>query len=316
MKQTYWISGGSGSLGTALTLQLTSQGHHVRAFSRNEHKLAELKDKLPAELRDSLSLQPGSVEDLGRVMRSMRGADIVIHAAAMKRVDTCGYSPSEAVKTNINGTANVVDACVDTGIKRAVFISSDKACSSINHYGHTKAAGEKLWLHGNNYAPKVKPFVAVRYGNCWNSNGSVLGQFVKQARTESRLKLTDPEATRFHWKLTDAVAFVMSALDKAKPGELWIPKLPAYKLDDLAAAFMSSVGLPVSYSVIGLQPGEKLHESMISDDEAFMAKDDGDHYVITPGKESKAPLHIGYHSSTPWRVKREDLEALIRETVK
>jgi UDP-glucose 4-epimerase len=160
-----------------------------------------------------------------------------------------------------------------------------------------------------------QPFVAVRYGNCWNSKGSVIQSFQTQAQY-GHLTVTSGECTRFHWKLEDAVRFVLTALEEAKPGELWIPKLPSYKLEDLAHSFMAVMGGDwASPAYVGLRPGEKLHESMIAKDEAFMARDDGMRYVLTPGTAQKVCLTDGYHSSGPSRIGREALKVLIRETL-
>ena len=312
--KVFLITGATGSLGTLLTQQILSQGHKVRAYARNEHGHEKLIQSLPSEARPRLASCIGAVEDLPRLHRAMAGVDYVIHAAAMKVIGLCEYSPAEAVKTNILGTQNVVDACIDAGVERAVFISSDKAAASVNHYGHTKAAGEKLWLHGNHYSPEHQPFVAVRYGNCWASQGSVFHVFKEQAAT-GQLTVTDPEATRFHWMLGDAVDFVMKALFGAQPGEMWVPMLPAYKMDDLAKAFAVVKGLREPYKVIGLRPGEKRHESMIAEDEGFMSTRKDKHFVITPGRSAKEPISTGYHSSTPWRMSRQELVGLIEETL-
>lgn len=314
-QQTVLITGGTGSLGSELTKTLLAQGHKVRIYARGEHGHERVREATPKAHQANLTCIIGAVEDSDRLRRACKGATRVIAGAAQKVISTVESNPSEAVKTNIYGTMNTLNAVIDCGVPRAVFVSSDKACASINHYGHTKAAGEKLWLHANSYDPIHRPFVAVRYGNCWNSKGSVIQSFRNQM-DKGQLTLTSGECTRFHWKLEDAVRFVLLALEEASPGELWIPKLPSYKLEDLAVAFMGVQGgdwRPPAY--VGLRPGEKLHESMISKDEAFMARDEGTRYVITPGVAQKNPLVDGYHSSSPARLGREALKALIRETV-
>jgi FlaA1/EpsC-like NDP-sugar epimerase len=314
-QQTYLITGATGSLGSSLTQYLLSQGHKVRAFARNEHGHQRLWEATPKTQQANLSCLLGSVEDLERLRRACKGATRVIHAAAQKIISTGEHNPSEVVKTNILGTMNVIDAAIDCGVSRAVFVSSDKAAASVNHYGHTKAVGEKLWIHANRYDPMHQPFVAVRYGNCWNSKGSVIQSFQAQMQY-GYLTLTSGECTRFHWLLEDAVRFVLHALEEAKPGELWVPKLPAYKLFDLAYSFMDVAGGDWKEPVlIGLRPGEKLHESMIANDEAFMAREDGVRYIITPGQAQKSPLSGGYHSSTPTRLGKEALRTIIRETI-
>jgi UDP-N-acetylglucosamine 4,6-dehydratase len=310
---TYLISGGTGSLGTLLTHQLIGQGHKVRAYARNEHSHENLIRSIPEEKRHLLSCLVGAVEDTDRLRVALRGVDYLVHAAAMKIIGLAEYNPSECVKTNVLGTESVIQAVLTSSVKRAVFVSSDKASASVNHYGHTKAVGEKLWLHANRYRPDDPPFVAVRYGNCWNSRGSVIQAFRNQI-TAGHLTVTSPECTRFHWKLEDAGAFVLDALHRAAPGEMWIPKLPSYKLDDLAHAFMHVHSMHKAFEVVGLRPGEKLHESMISGDEAFMSRDDGMRYVLTPGVAQGISTQ-GYNSgSNKWRIGRKELESLVEET--
>lgn len=310
----YLITGGTGSLGTQLAHHLLAQGHRVRAYARNEHSHERLERSVSPKLRHNLSCLIGSVEDKDRLKMALSGVDYLIHAAALKVIGLAEYNPSECVKTNVLGTQSVIEAVLASSVKRAVFVSSDKASASVNHYGHTKAVGEKLWVHANRYRPDSPPFVAVRYGNCWNSKGSVIQAFNNQLPT-GRLTVTSPECTRFHWKLEDAGAFVLDALLKASPGEIWIPKLRTYKIDELAHAFMRVHGISKPYEVIGLRPGEKLHECMISPDEAFMARDDGMRYVLTPGKAQGIPQSHGYHSGEPrGRLNRLELEALIQET--
>lgn len=312
MTDTYLITGGTGSLGTELTLHLVSKGFRVRAYARNEHGHEALERKIPAQQRHLLSCLIGEVEDSDRLTLAMHGVDYCIHAAALKVIRLAEYNPSECVKTNVLGTQSVIGACVKAGVKRAVFVSSDKASASINHYGHTKAVGEKLWVHANRYRPEHSPFVAVRYGNCWDSRGSVIQAFREQA-SRGFLTLTDPECTRFHWKLRDAAAFVLKALKEAHPGEIWIPKLPSYRLEDLALAFGESYSLAKPYEVVGLRAGEKLHESMLSPDEAFMSRDAGPRIVLTPGVPQGDPFKAGYNSgSNTWRIGRRELLELVR----
>ena len=311
LKQTYLITGGTGSLGTVLAKRLISQGHRVRAYARNEHGHERLEKSIPEKERHLLSCLIGSVEDTDRLRIALRGADYLIHAAALKVIGLAEYNPGECVKTNVVGTQSVIDAVLTSTVKRAVFVSSDKASASVNHYGHTKAVGEKLWVHANRYKPDAPPFVAVRYGNCWNSNGSVFQSFQKQAATSGKLTLTSTECTRFHWKLEDAGAFVLDALVRATPGEIWIPKLRTYKLDELALVFMASYGRATPYDIVGLRPGEKLHECMISEDEAFMSRDDGLRFVLTPGTPQGHPAKA-YHSGIPkLQMSRLELTALI-----
>lgn len=313
--KTFIITGGTGSLGTVLTRILINAGHRVRAYARNEHGHERLEKTIKPSQKHLLSCLIGSVEDTDRLKIAARGADYLIHAAALKVIGLAEYNPSECVKTNVLGTQSVIDAVLTSSITRAVFVSSDKASASVNHYGHTKAVGEKLWVHANRYKPESPPFVAVRYGNCWNSNGSVIQSFQKQAASAGKLTLTSPECTRFHWKLEDAAAFVLDALLRAMPGEIWIPKLRTYKLEELATVFMNRYGIKTPFEQVGLRTGEKLHECMISEDEAFMSRDDGMRFVLTPGTP-QGDHASAYHSGTPkLRMSRQEIEALIAETV-
>lgn len=314
----YLITGGTGSLGTQLTHHLIQAGNKVRVYARNEHGHECLLNSLPENKRHLLSCLIGAVEDEHRLRVALRGVDYVVHAAALKIVGLAEYNPGECVKTNVLGTQNLIDAILTSGVKRAAFVSSDKACASVNHYGHTKAVGEKLWLHANSYRADDKPFVAVRYGNCWNSKGSVIQSFKAQLPS-GRLTLTNRQCTRFHWKLEEAREFVLNALHHAQPGEMWIPKIRSYTLRDLAVAFMDVHTMRRPFEEIGLRPGEKLHESMISVDEVFMSRDDGTRYILTPGMaqecHTKEFTVEGYTSGTNrHRVGREELMELVRET--
>lgn len=283
MMGVYWISGGSGSLGTALTHSLLKAGHHVRAFARSDHRLSVLEASVPLEHRSRLSCLPGAVEDRRRVLRSMEGATHVIHAAALKRIDTAEYSPAEAIETNVNGTRNVLEAVLDLGddVKRAILISTDKASAPCTLYGASKLAAERLWLAANRYRGCFpQPFVAVRYGNVWGSAGSVLPVW---KASPGPISITDPSMTRFHITMLDAVVFVLAALDQALPGTLWIPKLPSYRLGDLAEAWGGES------IVTGRRPSEKLHESMIGADESQGIVDETDgHFALDPQSTAQA----------------------------
>jgi len=281
---TYLITGGTGTLGTALTKLLLSQGHKVRVLARNEHGHERLERSIPQDEKGRLSCLVGAVEDESRLLRAMRGADYVIHAAAQKIIPTCEYNPIEAVQTNIQGTINTLNACLEAGIKRAVLVSTDKASSPATLYGGTKFVAERLWLNANRYSAGKEPhFVAVRYGNVWMSQGSVIHTWVKQAQY-GVISITDPQCTRFHITLENAVAFVLSALHQANPGELWVPRLPSYRLGDLGLAFRQVYNLSKQPEITGLRRSEKLHESMISQDESPSLKGEAEgHYILEPG---------------------------------
>lgn len=291
---TYCITGGSGSLGTALTHTLLAQGHKVRAIARNEHRIAALVQSVTPSLRGNLSAMCGDVRAPSRLRLAFRDVDYVIHAAAMKSVGQCEYDPGEAVLTNVQGTINVALACIENGVKRAVFISSDKACSPVNLYGMTKATGERLWLASNSYSAGIgTEFVAVRYGNVWGSNGSVIRKWEEQGT----ITLTDPECTRFHLRIPDAVDLVLSALQVGVAGSLYVPLLPSYRLRDLASAASPQA----KQVVIGLQPGEKLHECMVNEYEASHAVKEEGRIRIDPSLKGNGVKEYTSGANT-WRL--------------
>jgi UDP-N-acetylglucosamine 4,6-dehydratase len=290
---TFLITGGTGSLGTALAQHLLGEGHNVRAYARNEHSHELLERAIPEPSRVRLSCTIGDVLDVDRLKLALSGCDYLIHAAAAKVIPLCEYSPIEAIHTNVDGTINAALAVIATpSVKRAVFISTDKACSPATLYGATKLCGERLWLRANNYRPMAKPFVAVRYGNVFGSNGSVVRIWREALAAGQPISVTEPSATRFHLRLDEAVKLVLRVLHEAAPGELWVPKLRTYKVGDLASVFSPRCDR------VGIRPGEKLHESMVSEHESIDARDEGDHYVLTPG------IHQGsggwtFHSGRP-----------------
>lgn len=283
-KRTYLITGGTGSLGTTLTKKLLSEGHKVRALARNEHGHEKLEHAIPKDHHERLSCLIGDVRDLERVRRAARGADFLIHAAAQKIIPLAEYNPLDCVKTNIDGTANAINAAIDCGIERAVLVSTDKARSPSTHYGATKLCAERLWLAANRYrGASGCGFMAVAYGNVWASRGSVITAFEQQAQY-GHIQVTDLQMTRFHITLEDAAAFVLDALDTAAPGILRIPKLRTYKIVDLARAFMEVYELKRDYVVTGRRPAEKLHEELVSETESCTVRKECDtYYELEPG---------------------------------
>lgn len=271
------ITGGTGSLGTSLTKRLLSEGHKVRVFARNEHQHERLASEIPTPHLERFSSLIGDVRDLRRLKRAAEGADLLIHAAAQKIIPLAEYDPMEAVKTNILGTMNAAEVALDCGIKRAVLVSTDKASSPINLYGATKLAAERLWLNSNRYCGgKGGKFVACRYGNVFGSRGSVIHVFTEQAKS-NRLRVTDTNMTRFHIRLDQAVDFVLRVSKEAEPGQLWVPKLRAYGLMDLARVVAPQAHIEIT----GRRPGEKLAETMISENESCYVVDDAeDHYAL------------------------------------
>jgi UDP-N-acetylglucosamine 4,6-dehydratase (inverting) len=220
----------------------------------------------------------GDVRDLERLKRAFTGIDYVIHAAAMKHVDIAEYNPDECVKTNIGGAENVIKASLSAGVSKVVALSTDKACAPINLYGATKLTSDKLFIAANNIRGKQDiKFSVVRYGNVMGSNGSVIPFFLKK-KTEGVLPITDPNMTRFNISLADGVNMVMHALEHAWGGELFVPKIPSYRISDLAEA----IGPECEHLVIGIRPGEKIHEEMITSSDSFTTYDIGNYFVILP----------------------------------
>lgn len=284
-RHTYLITGGTGFIGSLLTKTLLAQGHKVRSYARNEHGQERLEKATPLELRKNLSCLLGAVEDPARLHRAMRGVDFCIHAAAQKIVPLAEYDPSSCLSTNVHGTRNVLDACIDAGVKRAVFIGTDKASAPSTLYGASKLCAERAWLAANRYSAGHEPhFVGVRYGNVFGSKGSVLEAWQAQSGM-GVLSLTDARCTRFHIRPSEAVELVLDALHHASPGELWIPKLPTYRIGDLCHAFRQVFKLERQPAVTGLRLAEKLHESLISGNESIACKtQDSGKYILTPGE--------------------------------
>jgi FlaA1/EpsC-like NDP-sugar epimerase len=300
----YLVTGGTGSLGTALAKRLLTDGHKVRTYSRNEHSIERLVAALPKIHHERLSTCMGDVRDLRRLRRAARGCDTVIHAAAQKIVPLAEYDPLECLKTNAMGTANVADACLDEGVERALLVSTDKASAPSTLYGATKLAAERVWLAANRYRPYRQPFRAVRYGNVWGSNGSVIWTFLRQYEAGQPFTVTDPKMTRFHLRMDHAVSLVLSALELAA-GELLIPKLPSYMVGDLAAA----IDPHWEMTETGRRPGEKMAESLISEHESPYAVDQPEHnrYVLTPGTVQQKGDWEYTSSTNQWRLNGEQL---------
>ena len=220
----------------------------------------------------------GDVRDAPRLLRAMDGVDAVVHAAAMKQVDTAEYNPFECIRTNVMGAENVINACIDSGVKRVVALSTDKASSPVNLYGASKLCSDKLFVAGNHYSGHQQArFCVVRYGNVMGSRGSVIPFFRKMAPTGS-LPITDERMTRFWITLPQAVSFVVSSFDRMRGGEIFVPRIPSTKVTDLARA----IAPDAKHEVVGIRPGEKLHEEMIGEDDARRSFQFEDYYVIEP----------------------------------
>jgi UDP-N-acetylglucosamine 4,6-dehydratase/5-epimerase len=270
------VTGGTGSFGKKFVKKALEQGvKKIIVFSRDELKQYEMAQ----EFTDSrIRFFIGDVRDKERLYRAFDGVDFVIHAAAMKHVGACEYNPFEAVKTNIHGAQNIIEAAIDRGIKRVIALSTDKAASPINLYGATKLASDKLFIAGNSYVgQKDTRFAVVRYGNVVGSRGSVV-PFFKKIRHTGKIPVTDERMTRFWITLDQGVQFVIDNLERMQGGEIFIPKIPSMRVVDLAKAIAPECEI----EFVGIRPGEKLHEAMITEDDARHTLEFDDYYVIQP----------------------------------
>lgn len=280
------ITGGTGSLGRPLVESLLADGvRRVVVFSRDELKQWEMQQQYGPD--DRLRFFLGDVRDEGRLRRAFQGVDMVVHAAALKQIPATEYNPFEAVRTNIHGAENVINAALDEGVQRVLALSTDKASSPVSLYGATKLVSDKLFVNGNVYAGgRGTKLAVVRYGNVVGSRGSVVTQFKRLAET-GRLPVTDLRMTRFWITLPQAVSWVRCCLARMQGGEIVVPKLPSLKVVDLAHAVAPDAAL----DVVGIRAGEKLHEEMISLEAARNTIDCGDHYVILPDA-ARAHRHV------------------------
>jgi UDP-N-acetylglucosamine 4,6-dehydratase (inverting) len=294
------VTGGTGSFGKAFITELLANHDPKRVviFSRDELKQYEARQMFDNDPR--LRWFIGDIRDEHRLRRAMHGVDYVVHAAALKQVDTAEYNPWEFVKTNVVGSQNVIEACIDTGVKKVVALSTDKASSPINLYGATKLTADKLFITGNHYAAAYPTrFCVVRYGNVMGSRGSVIPFFRRLAEAGESLPITDLRMTRFFITLPQAVTFVTDSFEMMQGGELYVPRIPSMKITDLAQAVAPGAAM----HEIGLRPGEKLHEEMISAEEGRRALRIGDRFVLQPdiaswGYSAPAdgtPVPAGFH---------------------
>jgi UDP-N-acetylglucosamine 4,6-dehydratase len=279
--KTVLITGGTGSLGKALTSHILKYHSDIKKliiFSRDEQKQFQMAQEYSEVDFPQIRYFLGDVRDEQRLVRAFEGVDIVIHAAAMKHVHLAEYNPDECIKTNIGGAQNVIHAALQTNVSSVVALSTDKACAPINLYGATKLTSDKLFVAANNIkgSNPIK-FSVVRYGNVMGSNGSVIPFFMKK-RNEGKLPITDTSMTRFNISLQGGVDMVMHAIEFAWGGEIFIPKIPSYKVVDVASA----VAPNCKQEVIGIRPGEKIHEEMITASDSFYTYDLGKYYIILP----------------------------------
>lgn len=276
--QVVLITGGTGSFGKKFVEIMLKDlsPKKIIIFSRDELKQHDMQSR--GLDQPSLRYFIGDVRDRERLLRAMHGVDVVVHAAALKQVPACEYNPMEAVKTNIMGTSNVVEAALDAGVKKVVALSTDKAVNPVNLYGATKLAAEKLTVQSNAYAAGTATrYSCVRYGNVVGSRGSVVPVFLKQ-RGSGRLTITDERMTRFWLSLEQGVRFVIECIERMHGGEVFVPKIPSMRVVDLARALAPSAVI----DAIGIRPGEKLHEVLVSEDEARNTVESETMFVVKP----------------------------------
>tara|TARA_R110001599_G_scaffold3083_1_gene17217 strand:- start:14453 stop:15466 length:1014 start_codon:yes stop_codon:yes gene_type:complete len=323
------ITGGTGSFGKQFIKTILRDYPNVGKiviYSRDELKQSELRLMYPATQYPQLRFFIGDVRDQNRLTQACEGVDVIIHAAAIKQVDTAEYNPTECIRTNIDGAENVIHAALACGVKDVVALSTDKACAPINLYGATKLASDKLFAAANNIrGSRDIKFSVVRYGNVMGSRGSVIPFFIEKKK-DGVLPITHQEMTRFNISLQDGVNMVMYAIENHIGGEIFIPKIPSYKITDIATA----IAPDCETKVVGIRPGEKLHEEMITDSDSLNTIDLGYYYAILPSvsfinteadfiehhKAVKVPFGFKYNSgtNTEWETV-ESLRELIKEHV-
>jgi len=296
------ITGGTGSFGqkcVEIILKRYSPGKLI-IFSRDELKQFEMAQRFPESENHSIRFFIGDVRERNRLYRAFAGVDIIIHAAALKQVPAAEYNPFEAIKTNVIGAQNVIDAAIDCGVKKVIALSTDKAANPINLYGASKLCSDKLFIAGNNYVGKEETrFSVVRYGNVVDSRGSVIPLFRKMRKT-GVLPVTDPRMTRFWITIEHGVKFVLQRLEQMRGGEIFIPKLPSMNIMDLAGA----IGPECKTKIIGIRPGEKLHEVMVTKDDARNTVEFDKYYVVKPNFSFFDNSYYDEHSKSV----REDFE--------
>jgi UDP-N-acetylglucosamine 4,6-dehydratase (inverting) len=275
------ISGGTGSFGKAFVKTILTRFPRVKrlvVFSRDELKQFEMAQQFSGTEYKAIRYFIGDVRDEGRLRRALEGIDVVVHAAALKQVPTAEYNPFECIKTNVLGAQNIIEACLDSGVRRVVALSSDKAAAPVNLYGATKLCSDKLFVAANNIkGARDLRFSVVRYGNVMGSRGSVIPFFIER-RKSGVLPITDPTMTRFNISLQQGVEMVLWCIEKAWGGEIVVPKIPSYRILDVAQA----VGPECAHPVVGVRPGEKIHEEMITFSDSPHTVDLGDYYAILP----------------------------------
>ena len=278
------ITGGTGSFGKAFVKKILKSYKKIKRlviFSRDELKQHEMSLQYPESKYPSIRYFIGDIRDRNRLLRAFQDIDIVIHAAALKQVPTAEYNPMEFIQTNVIGSQNIIEAAIEKKIKKVISLSSDKAAAPINLYGATKLCSDKLFVAANNYAGiKNLSFSVVRYGNVMGSRGSIIPYFLEQAKT-GQLSITDPSMTRFNITLEESVNMVLFSLKHSIGGEIFVPKIPSYKIMELA----KSIGKSSKFKIIGIRQGEKIHEEMITKSDSFSTIDIGKYYIILPANK-------------------------------
>lgn len=326
--KSIFITGGTGSFGKAFVKKILNEWPAIKRlviYSRDEQKQYQMAMDYPQQIYPQIRFFIGDVRDFERLKRALKGIDYVIHAAAMKHVPIAEYNPMECVKTNILGAENIVNACLETSVEKVVALSTDKAAAPINLYGATKLASDKLFIAANNIkGSNPISFSIVRYGNVMGSNGSVIPYFLNN-RKKGVLPITDPKMTRFNISLAEGVNMVLHALETAWGGELFVPKIPSYKIMDVAKA----IGPNCEYKIVGIRPGEKIHEEMITSSDSFFTYDLGKYYAILPQTHNwqlddfikhfnakKVPEGFNYNSgeNSEW-LNVEEIRTLIKQQV-
>ena len=281
--KTVLLTGGTGSFGKAFVRMALKKYPKIKkliVFSRDELKQFEMSKQFDVKKYPCIRFFLGDVRDSDRLKRALKDVDIVIHAAALKQVPAAEYNPTEFIKTNVIGAQNLIEAAIDNSVERVIALSTDKAAAPINLYGATKLCSDKLFTAANNYSGKKKNlFTVVRYGNVWASRGSVVPEFIKVSKNKSLVvPITDKNMTRFSITLEQGVDMVFWSIKNAKGGEIFVPKIPSYKITDLAKSICPNNKI----KVIGIRPGEKLHEEMITKSDSELTVDLGKYYAILP----------------------------------
>ena len=321
------ITGGTGSLGQALTKHLLKKNvDTIRILSRNESKQIEMESNFND---DRLRFLLGDVRDAERLSRAFEDVDIVFHAAALKHVPVIEYNPFEAIKTNVIGSQNVIDACLENNVSKAICVGTDKAVSPLNTYGATKLLMEKLFVTASNYLNKERhktKFIALRYGNVLGSSGSVIPKFIEQIKNKKNITITDPNMTRFSITMDDALDFIVRAAELGKGSEIFLPKLRAYTISDVKSSLFELLE-NTGENVIGIRPGEKIDEILISTDEIRHGWEYENMYLIADNtnlsKDEQQTLYPGikpienmetYSSKNAEKIPKDELKNIIKKS--